>query len=104
MEKAMKKSKLPKIDSIHELAEFWDGHDLPDFEDDLEEVAEPVFVRATTINVPLESRHVEAVEQMAKAKGVTREELIRAWVVQKLAYRKGARPSKQRTEPRPPRQ
>ena len=43
----MKKSKLPKTDSIQELAEFWDTHDLTDFEEELEEVAEPVFMRGT---------------------------------------------------------
>ncbi len=43
----MKESKLPKTDSIQELAEFWDTHDLTDFEDELEEVIEPVFVRGT---------------------------------------------------------
>jgi predicted DNA binding CopG/RHH family protein len=85
MERPMKKSKLPKTNSIHELAEFWDTHDLTDFEDELKEVAEPVFVRGAAIKVPLESREVEAVEQMAQAKGVSREELIRAWVLQKLA-------------------
>ena len=90
----MKKSKLPKTDSIQKLAEFWDTHDLTDFEDELEEVAEPVFVRGTAIKVPLESREVEAVEQMAQAKGVSREELIRAWVLQKLARRNNARPTK----------
>ena len=41
----MKKPKLPKTDSIQELARFWDAHDLTDFEDELEEVKEPVFVR-----------------------------------------------------------
>jgi len=90
----MKKSKLPKTDSIQELAEFWDTHDLTNFEEELEEVAEPVFVRGTAIKVPLESRQIEAVEQMAQAKGVSREELIRAWVLQKLARRNNARPSK----------
>jgi len=90
----MKKSKLPKTDSIQELAEFWDTHDLTDFEEELEEVAEPVFVRGTTIKVPLESRQVEAVEQMARAKGVSREELVRAWVLQKLARRNNAQPNK----------
>jgi len=45
----MKKPKLPKTDSIQKLAEFWDTHDLTDFEDELEEVAEPVFVRDTAI-------------------------------------------------------
>ena len=90
----MKKSKLPRTDSIQELAEFWDTHDLTDFEDELEEVTEPVFVRGAAIKVPLESREVEAVEQMAQAKGVSREELVRAWVQQKLARRNKSRPTK----------
>jgi predicted DNA binding CopG/RHH family protein len=89
----MKKSKLPETDSIQELAEFWDAHDLTDYEDELEEVAEPVFVRRAGIKVPLESREVEAVEQMAQAKGISREELIRAWVLQKLARRNKSRPT-----------
>jgi hypothetical protein len=42
----MKKSKLPKTDSIQGLAEFWDSHDLTEFEDELEEVAEPVSCAA----------------------------------------------------------
>ncbi len=87
----MKKSKLPQTDSIHELAEFWDTDDVTDFDDELEEVAEPVFVRHATIKVPLESREVEAVEQVAEAEGMSREELIRAWVLEKLARRNNAR-------------
>jgi predicted DNA binding CopG/RHH family protein len=94
MERPMKKSKLPKTDSIQELAEFWDTHDLTDFEDELEEVAEPVFVRGAAIKVPLESGEVAAVEQMAQAKGVSREELIRAWVLQKLTRGNKSRPTK----------
>ena len=84
----MKKSKLPKTDSIQELAEFWDSHDLTDFEDELEEVEEPVFVRDTPIQVRLNASEAKAVQQMAQAKGVSREELIRGWVVEKLARRK----------------
>ena len=41
----MKALKLPETDSIEELARFWDSHDLTDFEDQLEEVSEPVFER-----------------------------------------------------------
>ena len=43
----MKQPKLPKTDSIQKLAEFWDTHDLTDFEDQLEEVTEPVFAHDT---------------------------------------------------------
>lgn len=90
----MKKPKLPKTDSIQELADFWGAHDLTDFEEELEDVTEPAFVAGTAIKVPLGSRQVKAVERMAEAKGVSREELIRAWVLQKLARENKARPTK----------
>jgi hypothetical protein len=65
---------------------------LTDFEAELEEVAEPVFSRGTPINVHLqvhlESGEADAVQQMAQAKGMTREELVRAWVLEKIARRK----------------
>jgi hypothetical protein len=34
---------IPGIDSIERLAQFWGVRDLTDFEDELEEVEEPVF-------------------------------------------------------------
>ena len=87
----MKTSRLPKTDSVKKLAEFWDTHDLTDFEDELEVVTEPVFVRRTAIKVPLELREAEAVERIAQAEGVSREELVRTWVREKLARRNARR-------------
>jgi hypothetical protein len=81
MERPMNKAKLPKTNSIQELADFWDR--------------ESVFERAVIINVPLDSCQVKAVEQMAQAKGVSREELVRAWVLQKLARWNNSRSTKQ---------
>ena len=45
---------IPQTDSIEELAQFWDSHSVTDFEDQLEEVTEPVFDRESllTIYVP----------------------------------------------------
>src|SRR6266496_391925 len=37
--------KIPNIDSIRELAEFWDTHELTEFEGQLREVNEAVFTR-----------------------------------------------------------
>ena len=37
--------KIPDADSICELAEFWDTHDLTAVDDQLQEVSEPVFAR-----------------------------------------------------------
>ena len=36
-------SMIIRTDSIEELAKFWDAHDLTEFEDEREEVEEPVF-------------------------------------------------------------
>ena len=37
--------KIPETDSIRELADFGDTHEVTAFEDQLEEVAERVFAR-----------------------------------------------------------
>ena len=48
MEEPINGSNIPRIDSVEQLAEFWDTHDITHFEDQLEEVKEPVFHRAST--------------------------------------------------------
>ena len=75
---------LPETDSIQKLVQFWDTHDLTDFEDELEEVAEPVFEHHTVIAVNLKSTEAEAVRRIAEAEGVPDVELIRGWVREKI--------------------
>ena len=52
MEKQMNRG-LPQTDSIQELAQFWDTHDLTEFADELEEIIEPVFERETVVEIHL---------------------------------------------------
>ena len=80
----MKNQQLPQTDSIQELANFWDTHDLTDFEDELVEVTEPVFEPVTVIPLNLESDEAEAVRRIAEAKGIADVELIRGWVREKI--------------------
>lgn len=54
MEGPMNRTKIPTIDSIQEHANFWDTHDLTDFEDELEKVDELVFELQTDLIVPLQ--------------------------------------------------
>jgi hypothetical protein len=84
MEGTMKNQQLPQTDSIQELANFWDKHDLTDFEDELVEVTEPVFEPVTVIPLNLESDEAEAVRRIAEAKGIADVELIRGWVREKI--------------------
>jgi hypothetical protein len=87
MEKPMKKSKIPKTDSVKELARFWDTHDLTDFEDELEEVTQTVFERPAVIPLKLESAEAKAVRKIAKTRGVPAADLIRGWVQEKIQAR-----------------
>ena len=84
MEKPMNHQKLPQTDSIQELARFWDTHDLADFEDQLAEVAEPVFERKTLVQIQLQPEEIEIVKEMAKSKGVDSAALIREWIIERL--------------------
>lgn len=81
----MNSKKIPQTDSIQELAEFWDTHDLTDFEDELEEVSEPVF--DNSVSVQLESKELEIIETLAKSRGISPENLIREWVVERIETR-----------------
>ena len=55
---------IPQTDSIKKLANFWDTHDLTDFEDELEEVNETVS--DNLVSVCLEPEEFEIIETLAK--------------------------------------
>ena len=80
----MSTKNIPQTDSIDELARFWDTHDLTEFEDQLEEVTEPVFEREKVVQVHLPTQEAEAVESMARSEGLDVAELIRTWIAEKV--------------------
>lgn len=82
---------IPQTDSIEELARFWDTQDLTDFEDELEEVTEPVFERESVVEVQLSPEEVEALNELARSKGIGSAELIREWVLEKIQPRIASR-------------
>ena len=62
-------SKLPNTDSIAQLAQFWQDHDLSDFDAELETVDKPVFQRPETIMVPLPVDDARALHSLAAKQG-----------------------------------
>ncbi|MDE0312403.1 MAG: CopG family antitoxin [Caldilineaceae bacterium] len=80
----MNGSKIPQTDSIQELADFWDTHDLTDFDAELEEVDEPVFDRQTTVTVRLERDESRIVRWLARMHGISHAQLITRWVVERI--------------------
>ena len=80
MEEPISAKSLPKTDSIDELAKFWDSHDVTDFEDQLEEVADPVFERGGRFTVELDGEKADTVRRLAQAEGLPATRLIQVWV------------------------
>ena len=79
--------RIPDTDSIRELAEFWDTHDVTAFDDELEEVVEPVFARARSgVTVPLSGDERTAIRKIAASRGVDEAALIHEWVQEKLHH------------------
>jgi hypothetical protein len=73
---------LPKMDSIQELAHFWDSHDVTDFESELEE-APGVFDR-NAVTLQLQPNEAEAVKKLAQAKGLSEAVLLHSWIAEKI--------------------
>ena len=81
----MNRTNIPQTDSIQELADFWDTHDLTDFEDELEEVNDPVF--ENLVFIQLKPEELEVIETLAKSRGISPANLIREWIVERIATR-----------------
>ena len=80
----MNSDKIPQTDSIQELAQFWDAHDLTDFQGQLSAVQEPVFERASVVTIHLQGEEAQAVETIADGKGISKTDLIRQWVLERI--------------------
>lgn len=78
--------KMPKTDSIQEIAAFWQRHDLTDFEDELEEVPGSVFQRAHVVGVALTRDEHKALREAAASRGIDEAALIREWVKERLHH------------------
>lgn len=75
---------IPTTDSIRELASFWDHHDLTDFEDQLEEVEEPIFDGESMVSTHLPSKIAATIHEVAASRGVADAELIRQWILERV--------------------
>ena len=80
-------SKIPRLDSIEELARFWDTHDPNDYEAEIEEVEEPVFDAEAqpVMRIRLLPEQAQALKRRAQAAGVPQADLVREWIAEKLS-------------------
>jgi len=77
-------NKLPETDSITALAEFWQTHDVTDFDDALIEVTESVFQRAEPLSVILPAADLAALRAKARQEHIPETALISRWIHERL--------------------
>ena len=80
----MKKEKIPQTDSIKEIADFWDTHDITNYTNELEEVHEQIFDNSKEVSIKLDSNEIDEIEKLAKGRGISNADLIHEWVREKL--------------------
>jgi hypothetical protein len=72
------------FESIDQAAEFWDSHDVADYDDLTREAHFDVDLRKRTFLTPLEPELAKKVAAYAHRQGVSTETLINVWLTEKL--------------------
>ena len=79
------KSSLSNASSYAEIGEFWDRHDLGDFEDKTHAVEFDVKIESPSrVYVSLERELAESLRDAAANAGVSSEALLNVWLKEKL--------------------
>ncbi len=73
-------SSVSKANTLEQMGEFWDTHDLTDFDTEA-----PDIEFSISSNIAIEPDLLSAVEQQANRRGVTVETLVNLWLQEKLA-------------------
>ncbi len=80
-------AKIPNFKTLEEAADFWDSHDFEDYVAATESVTVSVRIprRQTTLRIPLGLKLHERIAALAEERNVSVEQLISAWLKQKVA-------------------
>lgn len=73
------------FESISEAADFWDTHDLSDYEDQTTPVEFEVSLQRRTYLTALEPSLAQRIASFAAGQGVAAETLINVWLSERLA-------------------
>jgi len=84
MSKNKNKTSLSKSKNIEEIADFWDKHDLSDFDKETHEVQFEVDLKTKKHYVALDPELVTQIRNFSKSKGLKVESLVNLWLQQKL--------------------
>jgi hypothetical protein len=81
----MSENKLPKFETIEELAEFFDTHDMGEYFDELPEMHFDVDIKKRTFLLSVDEKLMKRLTRVAKAQNTSTEELVNSWLEEKVA-------------------
>jgi hypothetical protein len=80
----MEENKLPLFNSVTDLADFFDTHDMGEYMEHMPEVHFDVAINRTTHFVAIDEDVIKQVFEIAKSQNVSAEQLINTWVKERL--------------------
>jgi len=88
----MKKSKssLSKSESYIEIGEFWDKHDLTEFQDKIKEASFKVAIESEVTYYAVDKNLSEKIQKVAHQRGIAANTLLNLWVQEKLHQQKAS--------------
>jgi len=79
-----KRKKIPEFKSLEEFQDFWDKHDLTEFEDKFKEVSIKVDLKRSKNLVTIDPEILKRIRETAAQKGLKTESLINIWLQEKI--------------------
>ena len=95
----MAKSKshpLPKFNTLDELVEFFDNHDMGEYWDQMPEVDFEINIKTRKHLVAIDEEITPRLNEIAKSKKVSSSSLINTWLREKINLVSGRRQDKPR--------
>jgi predicted DNA binding CopG/RHH family protein len=80
------KPRIPEFKSDKEIADFWDSHSISDFDHELEEAKDIIFVRPQrqSISIRLDKKYVQVLKALASEHGIGYSSLLRMWLIERI--------------------
>ncbi len=79
-----KPSKLPRFESLDELVEFFDTHDMGEYWEGMPKASFEIDLKKNTHFVSIEAGLAERLAQIAKARRMPSEQLVNLWLKEKI--------------------
>ena len=73
--------------TLREVADFWDTHDLTDFEDQTRDVDIEVEIESRRHYVAIDPELMEQLTREARARGLSTQSLVNLWLQERLGQR-----------------